>query len=130
MRLPKHQRGLGLWGWIFVLGIIGFAATITLKVVPMYLNQMKIAKAVKTVAGDPGNAQADPVTLRKALERFWDVEDIRQLSHKDIKVVRLPSGSRALAYDYEARDNVFKNIYIVIHFKEEVPMRTGGGGMN
>ncbi|MGV2481526.1 UNVERIFIED_CONTAM: DUF4845 domain-containing protein, partial [Salmonella enterica subsp. enterica serovar Weltevreden] len=60
---------------------------------------------------------------RKALQKFWDVDDITRLDYKDVKIKRSDRG-RFMVYDYEAKERLFYNIYIVIHFKGEVPLRS------
>lgn len=127
MRLPGRQRGLGLWGWIFTLTMIGGASLITLRVIPFYLNELAIERVVKGTADDPGNANLDPAQLRNAMQRRWDVEAIHTLSPKDVKIVKT-TGGRAMAYDYEARAHLFYNISVVAHFKKQFPLRGGGAG--
>lgn len=125
MQLPSRQRGLGLWGWIFVLGVLGFAVMVTLQLIPIYLSEMAIAKVVKTTANDSGNSSASPTELRKAMQTRWDVEGINTLKTSDVKIVKSGAG-RALSYDYEARAPLFYNISIVVHFQNTFPMKGGG----
>jgi hypothetical protein len=126
MQLRHRQRGMGLWGWLFVLGVIGFAALITLKLVPIYLAELSIQRVVKGAAEDPGNAGQPLPELRKAMRTRWDVEGITTLRVEDVKLVKTPGG-RALAYDYEARTELFYNISLVVHFQNEYRMKGGGG---
>ncbi len=126
MRLPKHQRGLGWFGLLLVLGIIGITAIVVVKCLPLYLNQMKLAKAVHQIADDPDLANSDPAALRNRMQRHWDIDDIILIEPKDIKVKRTDQG-RFLSYDYEARTNLFYNIYVVIHFQDDVQMRNVNG---
>lgn len=126
MRLPKHQRGLGWFGLLMVLGIIGITAIVVVKCLPLYLNQMKLAKAVHQIADDPDLANSDPAALRNRMQRHWDIDDIILIEPKDIKVKRTDQG-RFLSYDYEARTNLFYNIYVVIHFQDDVQMRNVNG---
>lgn len=125
MQLPSRQRGLGLWGWIFVLGFLGVTGMVTLQLIPMYLNEMAIAKVVKSTAGDPGNSGLPPAELRKAMQTRWDVEGITALQTKDVKIIKSGAG-RALSYDYEVRAPLFYNISIVVHFQNSFPMKGGG----
>lgn len=124
MRLPQRQRGLGWLGLLFVFGIIALAATVTIRTLPLYLNQMKVNKAVKTVASDPG-AAADGAALRSRLQRFWDIEDISGITPRDVQIRRNDRG-RFLVYDYEVRTPLFYNISLVIRFRDEVPIANGG----
>jgi Tfp pilus assembly major pilin PilA len=126
MQLQHRQRGLGLWGWIFVLGVIGFVSMVTLKLVPIYLAEMAIARVVKSTAQDPGNSNAPIQALRNNMKTRWDVEGITTLDVKDVTLEKYGAG-RALAYDYEARTELFYNISLVVHFENKFPMPGGGG---
>lgn len=127
MRTPKRQRGLGWFGFLFVFAIIALAAIVTVKCLPLYLNQMKVAKAVNSVASDPELGAMEATQIRNRLQRYWDIEDISRIAPRDIKVVRDERG-RTLVYDYEARTHLFYNIYIVIQFQGETTMRNSPGG--
>lgn len=126
MQLQKAQRGLGLWGWIFVLGVIGFTAMVTLQLVPIYLAELSIQKVVKQTANDPANSGAPIATLRAAMKPRWDLENITTLDLKDVTLERFGAG-RALGYSYEARAPLFANISLVVTFEKKFPMSGGGG---
>jgi len=118
----KRQRGLGMFGLVFVFAVIGFITLIVMRCWPIYLNQMKIAKAIQNVSkdGDVANAQ-DSTALYRPLERFWDVDSIDYLDYKTIKLVRVDR-RRAITYKYEARAPLFYNISLVIEFQDSVPV--------
>jgi hypothetical protein len=122
MRMPAKQRGLGWFGMLFVFATIAFVAIVVIKVGPLYLNQMTVERIVKRVADDPDMANAEPQTIRDALQRGWDVDYVDQLDPKDVKIKRTERG-RTLSYDYEARVNLFYNVYVVIQSEGEEPMR-------
>lgn len=129
MQLRQRQRGLGLWGWLFTLGVIGFVALVVLKLVPIYLAELSIQRVVKATADDPGNAGLPLAELRRAMRTRWDVEGITTLRIEDVKLVKAPAG-RALQYDYEARTELFYNISLVVSFDNTFPMKGGGGGID
>ncbi|SFF55273.1 protein of unknown function [Fontimonas thermophila] len=121
MHTRNRQRGLGWFGLLFVLAVVAFVAIVVVKCLPIYLNQMKIASSINKVAADPGNGQAEIGELRKDLQRYWDIEDIKYLEPRDVKIKRTQSG-RFLSYEYEAREHLFYNISIVISFAGDVPL--------
>jgi hypothetical protein len=121
MRMRSRQRGLGWFGLLFVLAVIAFAAIVTVKCLPIYLNQMKVASSVSKVASDPENGKGEIGQIRNALQRYWDIEDINYLEPRDVKIKRTQSG-RFLSYEYEARERLFYNISIVIEFSDDVPL--------
>ncbi len=122
MRTLKRQQGLGWFGLLIMLMLAVFFATLAFHMMPLYLNQMSLARAVKAVAADPGMAEATPHQIERALEHYWDIDDIETVTPKDIAVVATDDG-RALSYDYEASSKLFYNISVVIEFSDEVPLR-------
>ena len=126
MQLRNRQRGLGLWGWVFVLGVIGLVAMVTLQLVPIYLAELSIQKVVKQTANDPANANATIQVLRNNMQTRWDVEGISTLAVNEVTLERYGAG-RALAYDYEARAELLANISLVVHFEKKYPLPGGGG---
>lgn len=124
--LRSRQRGISLWSALFVIAVIAFVAVVTVKVVPIYLNQMKVAAAVKEVAQDPDiSPNADPHIIYDSLQRHWDIDDIENIQPKDIAIIRGDNGQQTLSYDYEARRHLFYNIYIVVHFEGENTLHRG-----
>lgn len=118
----KRQRGMGWFGMLFLFGTIAFFAIIVVKVGPLYMNHLTVVRVVKNVADSPETANADPTSIRRALERRWDVDYISQIDDKDIKIKRSDKG-RTLSYDYEARVNLFYNVFVVVHFKGDHVMK-------
>ena len=125
----KRQQGMGWFGLTLIFAAIAFLALVAIKVGPLYSNHFVLVKAVKAVADTPELANAEPQRIRSALERRWDVDYIDQIDDKDVKIKRSSQG-RVLAYDYEARVNLFYNVYVIVHFKGQHPMRKSLGGSN
>ena len=125
MNLPSQQRGLGMWGWLMVMVGIGGGALVVMKATPIFLAEMAIQRIVKNTAQDPGNGSLPLAELRRAMRVRWDVEGITTLGVNDISVVKHPQG-RALSYDYEARTELFPDVYLVFHFYKTFPMKGGG----
>jgi len=122
MRTLKRQQGLGWFGLLIMLMLAVFFATLAFHMMPLYLNEMSIKRAVKAVAADPGMAEATPRSIKFALEHYWDIDDIDIIRPEDVAVVATDDG-RALSYDYEASTKLFYNISVVIEFSDQVPMR-------
>lgn len=126
MGLRSRQKGLGWFGLLIVFGLIGFFSVVTMKTLPLYLNEMKIKRAVQRVASEPelkNSESQDPI--RKALLKWWIVEDINRVDWKDVKIKRTDQG-RFLSYDYRAEERLFSNVYVSIHFKNDFRMDGGG----
>jgi hypothetical protein len=120
VRSLERQRGLGWFGLLFVFGTIAFFAIIAVKVGPIYLNHMTVIKIVEGVADNPDYANAPPQEIRSTLERRWDIDYVKYLDDKDVKIKRGKQG-RMLSYDYSA---------VVVKFKDDFPMKPGSGDID
>ena len=67
-------------------------------------------------------SEIDINELRRDIEKRFDIDYISQLEAKDIKITRTDAGM-SMGYDYEARANLFANVFVVIHFAEMIPLR-------
>lgn len=123
MRNLGSQRGLGLFGLIFVLAIIGSIAYLLIVCVPVYLNEGSIQRDLHDVAtkASTSGSEVDPNDIKLDIQRRWDVDYISNLDPKDIKVVRSSRGA-TITYDYEVRKALFYNLFLVMHFHNDIPI--------
>jgi hypothetical protein len=124
MNTRHKQRGLGIFGLIFLLALIGFVALVIIKCAPLYLNQATIKRDLHEVARqiNTSGSELDIGEVRRDIEKRFDIDYINQLEAKDVQVRRTQQGV-VMSYDYEARANLFSNVFIVIHFAEDIPLR-------
>lgn len=118
----KQQRGLTLISWMVVIGVVVFFAMVGLKSLPVYLNHYKIVSIMKNVASQPGAAEQSPADIRKSFERRFDIDMVKHVSEKDIKVTGSAGGKKVMTLDYEVRVHMFYNIDTVYIFKESFPL--------
>jgi hypothetical protein len=126
-RNPGKQAGLTLISLLLVFALIAFFATLVIKIAPLYLNQMKIARALEGVAEDPEISSSDAANIRSHLGRRWTIDSVDSLTPDDVKIRRNEAG-RAMVYDYEARTHLFYNIDIVVHFSGDKALHAIANG--
>ena len=120
--LLSKQRGIGFWGLMMVLILVGFFALIAFKVGPIYLNHAQIVRALNNVGSSGEFSNAPPTEIRRALQKRWDVDYISRIEPKDIKIKRTKDG-KVLAYQYIAEEKLFYNVHVAAHFEGEVPLQ-------
>ena len=125
MQSRKHQRGVGWFGLMFIFGTIAIVSIVTIKSFPVYMNEMKIKRAVSRVAADPELASAEALGVRRALSRYWDIESIDSLGFDDVKLVRTDRG-KVLQYDYQVVVPLFYNVSLLFDFQGEHSMTRAG----
>jgi hypothetical protein len=123
MRGFRTQRGLGLFGLIFVLAVVGTVALLLIKCIPVYLNEGTINRDLHDVATKQGTSgsEIDPNEVKLAIQRAWDIDYVTNLDPKDIKIVRDAKGW-SIDYDYEVREHLFFNVYLVLKFVNSIPL--------
>ncbi len=119
MRLRKHQQGLGLLGWLIVLGIASFALTCFFRIGPVYLEYWQTKKAIDLVMQDSQSSGLPNAALLAAIQRQLDVSEIESIQAKDIKFVDTKNG-RELNANYEKRVPLMANIDVVVKFDKLV----------
>ncbi len=123
MSQQKQQRGLTLISWLVVIAIVVFFGVVGIKSIPVYLNHFKIVSILHNIASQPGVADETSIDLRTTLERRFDIDMVKHVDDREIKIVGTPGGERSLVADYEVRVHMFYNVDAVYVFNEEVPLR-------
>ena len=109
----KHrQRGATFLGMVTILVILGAGVYAGIRLVPVYLEFTKVARALEQVRDEHS-------AIRNSLERRWDVEDIKSIGWKEIEIKRTTDG-----YDLKAVYNVeqpfIANVFLLVKFDKSV----------
>ncbi len=122
--LRSRQQGMGMIGWLMVIGIVVVFMKAGFTLGPIYWNHYKAMTVIKKTVANPSTVTQGPAEIRSAMQRYWDIEDIKYFQPIDIKVRKTDIG-RALAIDYEVREVFFKEVSFLVHFAEEMPLPGG-----
>ena len=114
----KRQRGVTFIGWLFLLvpvAILGYAG---IRLVPIYLNYMRVAQSVTQTATELKTEETATLTaqsIRSTLGKHFDIESITFPDVKDVSITRDGSGWTIEA-KFEDTAPLFGNISMVIDF--------------
>ncbi len=125
--MRSKQRGVTLIGWILLLTPWAICAYAGIRLAPIYLNYMKVARTLEQVKADyKGAAPADAATVRTALEKRLFIESVDFPDVKDMKVTR--SGkSWDVQANYDDQAPLFSNVFILVTFDKSVTIGGEGG---
>src|ERR1700722_12527258 len=116
------QQGMTFIGLACILALVGVIVYAGIRLVPVYLNYMKIARTMEATATEVKDSNPDPGNIRRILERHWTVEDPTAVEVKDIEITKDDSGvSMHVAYD----DTVpyVANVSLSVHFDKTVKVQ-------
>jgi len=111
-----------LVGMIIVAAFVASYGFAVLKIMPFYLEQMKISRVLKDVEANLGGSKASLMQVRDAIDKRLNIEMIRDLRAKDFSIKKGGSGYIVNA-KYERRASYFGNLYLVVAFDETVEIQ-------
>jgi hypothetical protein len=77
--MRSRQRGATFIGIVVILAILGFALYAGIRLTPVYLEYMAVARALEQTAKELGGNPTSPQDLRNSLNRRWTIEDIHSI---------------------------------------------------
>jgi hypothetical protein len=121
-----RQRGVTAIGWLILL--IPFAIIIYagIRLTPVYLNYMKVARSLSALTSEYGTGGATPDSIRESLQKRFDVESVDYPTVKDISISRDGAGWQVEAAYYDQAP-LFAHITLQVAFDKTVTISGGGG---
>jgi Domain of unknown function (DUF4845) len=121
--MRQRQQGMTFIGLLCMLALAGLIVYAGIRLVPVYLNYMKLARTMESAAGEykseSGGSLAD---VHKSLDRHFAIEDITGIDEKEIEITKDDSGLQLHA----AYDDVVPyigNISLSVHFDKTVKVQ-------
>jgi hypothetical protein len=122
--MRSKQTGVTFLGWIILLIPVAICVYAGIRLAPVYLNYMKVARTLEQVKGEFKGDVGNVTDIRKAVEKRLNIESVDYPDIKDIKITRDgKSWTVSAAYDDQAP--LFSNVFILVAFDKSVTL--GGG---
>ncbi len=117
MRSMKKQAGVSILGLLAVGVLIIFVAYLGMKLVPVYMNNMKIANALEDVAEEASIDKMSRRDISNRLEARFDTDFIKHVNvHEDL-IQTKEDGVTELRLDYATEVEVMGNLNAIIYFE-------------
>ena len=114
----RRQRGVTFIGWLFLLIPVAILGYVGIRLVPIYLNYMRVAQSISQTASEMKTDEAatlTPVIIRSTLAKHFDIESITFPDVKDVAITRDGTGW-AIEAKFEDTAPLFGNISLVVDF--------------
>ncbi|HTW37077.1 MAG TPA: DUF4845 domain-containing protein [Steroidobacteraceae bacterium] len=112
----RRQRGVTFLGWVILLVPVAIVAYAAIRLTPIYLNYMRVAKSLdETVADMKTEQSVSEAAIRNSLARRFDIDSITYPDWKDI-AIRRDGDSWVLEAKYTDGAPLFANISLEIDF--------------
>ena len=117
--MKQRQRGMTFLGLVTILAILGAGLYAAIRLVPVYLEYTKVARALEQVRDEHSAIDSNPQLIRRSLERRWDVEDIASIGWKEVEIKKSNDGYDVRAA-YVVEQPFVANVYLLAKFDKSV----------
>lgn len=120
--MRKPQLGMTFIGMLCVLALVGVLVYAGIRLTPVYLNYLKVVKAMDGTATESKGDNPDQAGLRTTLARHWEIDDIGVVDYKDVEITKDDGGTQLhIAYDQSVP--YIANVSLSVHFDKTVKVQ-------
>ena len=121
--MRSRQQGVTFIGWLFLLAPLGLVVYCLIRLTPIYLNYMAVAKAVEQEAAESrGEGSMSAAQARRGLQSRFDVEGILKPEVDDVDVYREGEGW-VIEADYSDAVSLFAGLSLQVHFNKRAVVK-------
>ena|ERR1700694_3191753 len=120
--MRRRQQGMTFIGLLCILALVGVIGYAVIRLVPVYLNYMKVARTMEMTATEVKGDNPDPGNMRRILERHWTIEDPSSVDFKDIEITKDESGV-SMHVSYDDAVPYLANVSLSVHFDKTVKVQ-------
>jgi ribosomal protein L11 len=124
--MRNRQKGVTAIGWVILLTpfvIVGYAG---MRLAPVYLNYMKVAKAIDQAGTDFKSGGANPASIRAAIDKHFEIDMVEYPSTKDMTITR-DGGAWVIESKYDDEAPLFGNVALRVTFDKVKKIGPGSG---
>ena len=118
----NRQGGMTTLGLIILVVFVGLFAFAGIRLMPVYLNYMKIVGVVDGVYDEFDGKNATGSDIRESVSRRFDIESVSEITARDVKVKKMGSGYEVAA-TYSHKTPFIANVAFVVDFDKRVLVR-------
>jgi Domain of unknown function (DUF4845) len=120
--MQKQQQGMTFIGLLCILALAGVVVYAGVRLAPVYLNYMKIARTLESVASEVKGDNPDPATIRTSIDRHFNIEDPSVVTTSDIEITK-DDGGVQMHVVYDDTVPYIANVSLSVHFEKTVKVR-------
>ena len=120
-----RQRGVTAIGWLILLIPFGIIIYAGIRLIPVYLNYMNVARSLSALTTEYQSGGATPEGIRSSLQKHFDIDGVNYPTVKDINISRDGRGWAVEAAYYDQAP-LFLHITLQVQFDKTVTLSGGG----
>jgi hypothetical protein len=125
--MRNRQVGVTAIGWLFLLTPLAIVVYAGIRLAPVYLNYMKVAKAMDQAGGELKSGGVSAQSIRTTIDKHFEIDMVEYPSTKDMKITR-DGGVWLVESKYDDDAPLFANLSLHVTFDKQV--KIGGSGVD
>jgi hypothetical protein len=121
-RQPRRERGMTALGMLILVGFVGLFVFAGIKLIPAYLENMKIASTFEKLDDEFSGQGASREQIRRSIEKRFDVEVVNVINYRDVEIKKTTEGYTVTA-NYTHIVPFIANVSFAVAFQNEVTVR-------
>jgi Flp pilus assembly protein TadG len=122
--MRNRQRGVTAIGWLVLLTPLAVVVYAGIRLAPVYLNYMKVAKAMDGAVSELKSG-ASPDSIRSTIDKHFEIDMVEYPTIKDMKITK-DGGAWVVESQYDDDAPLFANLSLHVTFDKKV--KVGGRG--
>ena len=116
---PKRQQGLTFISLVFILGLIAFFVLLGLKIIPIYLDHMKVTNALAALEKSTDIEEQSEADIRQSLNKRFNMNYVYDVTQDDIKVTKQGNYLKVVI-EYEVAKKIVGNLSVLVEFNDVI----------
>ena len=112
----KLQRGMTIWGLASLLAILAFFLFLLFKLLPPYLDDLKVSTALKGLAQESDVGSMSRAEIIKSLNKRFDIDDVDFIRFDTDLIIQMRGRTKIIRIRYEAVVPMVFNISALLEF--------------
>ena len=126
-QMRNRQKGVTAIGWVFLLTPLAIVIYAGIRAAPVYLNYMKVVRAMEGAVTETKVGGATPQSIRSTIDKHFEIDMVDYPTTKDIKITK-DGAAWVVESQYDDDAPLFANVSLHVTFDKKV--RIGGGGVD
>ncbi len=116
MEVMRKQQGMTTGGMLLTVLAVLFAASVVMKLFPVYLDNYTIKSILESLDRQPEISKASPRQIKSTIAKNFQTNMIRDISLDQV-VTKREEGMLVVDINYERRVDLIGNIDLVVTFE-------------
>ena len=117
--MRNRQLGVTAIGWLVLLTPVAIVVYAGIRLAPVYLNYMKVAKALDQAGNELKSGGINPQTIRTTIDKHFEIDMVDYPTTRDMKITK-DGAAWLVESQYDDDAPLFANLSLHVTFDKTV----------